>query len=109
MEVLLHRRRMDISFQILPSAAWIVGEYSSLIEEATSMESDTADGEDEDELFQYSSLSLGTYHAIIHLRPKRVPTRNWRRVYPPSMPIYQFTCKVRTRKCSNKLLLRFIS
>jgi len=50
--------------EVLPSAAWIVGEYSSLIDEAKSMDSHMA-GEDEDELERFDEDSKGTYHAVI--------------------------------------------
>ena len=49
--------------EVLPVAAFIIGEYSSLIDEAISLE---IDGEEEDdELLKYNSFSKGTYHAII--------------------------------------------
>ncbi|GFH49360.1 hypothetical protein CTEN210_05836 [Chaetoceros tenuissimus] len=51
----------NIMPEILPVAAFIVGEYSSLIDEALSMENES----DEDELSRYNSLSKGTYHALI--------------------------------------------
>mmetsp|Transcript_3330 Transcript_3330/g.4441 ORF Transcript_3330/g.4441 Transcript_3330/m.4441 type:complete len:1330 (+) Transcript_3330:204-4193(+) len=51
--------------EVLPAAGWIVGEYASLIDEAVTMEVEDGDGDDEDELKQYDSSSMGTYHAII--------------------------------------------
>lgn len=51
----------NIMPEILPVAAFIVGEYSTLIDEALSMENEN----DEDELSRYNSLSKGTYHALI--------------------------------------------
>ena len=49
--------------EILPVAAFIIGEYSTLIEEAISMKIDG--GDDEDELSHYNDFSKGTYHAVI--------------------------------------------
>lgn len=49
--------------EVLPNAAFIIGEYSSLIDEAISMEVEGSD--DEDELRKYNSSSIGTYHAIL--------------------------------------------
>jgi len=49
--------------EVLPVAAFIIGEYSSLIDEAISLEIEG--GEDEDELLKYNASSKGTYHAII--------------------------------------------
>ena len=49
--------------EVLPVAAFIIGEYSSLIDEAISLEIEG--GEDEDELSKYNTSSKGTYHAII--------------------------------------------
>lgn len=49
--------------EVLPVAAFVVGEYSVLIDEAVSMEID--DYEDDDELFEYNHQSKGTYHSII--------------------------------------------
>jgi len=52
--------------EVLPSAAWIVGEYSTLIDEGIAMDIDANDGdEDEDELQHFNSNSEGTYHAVI--------------------------------------------
>jgi hypothetical protein len=49
--------------EVLSVAAFIIGEYSSLIDEAISLE---INGEKEDdELLKYNSFSKGTYHAII--------------------------------------------
>jgi AP-3 complex subunit delta-1 len=48
--------------EVLPVAAFVIGEYSTLIDEAVSME---IDEEDDDELFEYNDQSKGTYHAII--------------------------------------------
>jgi AP-3 complex subunit delta-1 len=49
--------------EVLPVAAFIIGEYSTLVDEAVSMEIEG--GDDEDELLHYNSTSKGTYHAVI--------------------------------------------
>jgi Vesicle coat complex COPI, gamma subunit len=49
--------------EVLPVAAFVVGEYSVLIDEALAMKID--DEDDDDELFEYNHQSKGTYHAII--------------------------------------------
>ena len=49
--------------ELLPAAAWIVGEYALLIDDALAM-SDENDN-DNDELLKYDLSSMGTYHAII--------------------------------------------
>jgi len=49
--------------EVLPIAAFIIGEYSTLIDEAVSMEIEGDD--DEDELCHYNASSQGTYHAVI--------------------------------------------
>ena len=56
----------DISImpEVLPVAAFILGEYSSLIDDAVSMKVGD-DDDDEDELVKYNSASKGTYHAVI--------------------------------------------
>jgi AP-3 complex subunit delta-1 len=53
--------------EVLPAAAWIVGEYALLIDEAVAMdgENEVEEMDDEDELMKYDSTSVGTYHAII--------------------------------------------
>jgi AP-3 complex subunit delta-1 len=49
--------------EILSAAAWIVGEYSTLIVEALAIHSDNQ--YDEDELDRYDADSTGTFHALI--------------------------------------------
>ncbi len=53
--------------EVLSAAAWIIGEYALLIDEAVAMvdESDDDDTYEKDELKKYDSTSVGTYHAII--------------------------------------------
>jgi len=49
--------------EVLSAAAWIVGEYSTLIIEALAIHSDGE--QDEDELHHYNARSAGTFHALI--------------------------------------------
>ncbi len=52
--------------EVLPAAAWIVGEYSLLIDESVSMDDEDEDEMiDQDELMRYDSTTVGTYHGII--------------------------------------------
>lgn len=50
--------------EALPVAAFIVGEYSTSIDEAVAMTIEEGD-DDGDELFEYNHLSKGTYHALV--------------------------------------------
>eukprot|EP00978_Attheya_sp_CCMP212_P015621 scaffold40245_cov51-Attheya_sp.AAC.4 len=50
--------------EILPSASWIVGEYSNLISEAIVLEEELEEDE-HDVLLEYDENSKGTYHAVI--------------------------------------------
>lgn len=56
-------RGKHIMPEILPSIAWIIGEYSDSIREALTM-GDDGDSDDEGEFF-YDDTSKGSYHAII--------------------------------------------
>jgi len=55
--------RTAIIPEVLPVAAFIVGEYSTFIDEAVSMKIEGDD--DDDELCEYNTQSKGTYHAVI--------------------------------------------
>ena len=50
--------------EVLPAAAWILGEYALLIDEAVSTNKEVHN-ENKLELDKYDSTSVGTYHAVI--------------------------------------------
>ncbi len=49
--------------EVLPAAAWIVGEYALLIDDALALDEEHED--DHDAFSQYDSRSVGTYHSVI--------------------------------------------
>lgn len=59
-------KKSQVMPEILRSAAWIIGEYSILIEEANSVESEvSANGKDNNNHHHNDSESEGIYHAVI--------------------------------------------
>jgi AP-3 complex subunit delta-1 len=68
-------RGRHLMIQLLPSLAWIIGEYSDQIQNALFIDPDEAEGAQ----FSYDSDSKGTYHAIVQclstpLNIQKLPT-----------------------------------
>lgn len=81
-------RGKHIMPQILPAMAWIVGEYSDLIAEATSI-----DPEEDGVIFMYNDQSCGTYHSLIQclldpLRFKDLPSSTTKVFVQASMKMF---------------------